>query len=418
MTTSNSSSSQPIDPSTLKKPNVEKTAQQKKRKKILTLLGLIFLIIAVVYFFYWLIWGRFKEYTEDAYVSGNIVQLMPQVSGTIIAINTDDTQLVMVGQALIKLDETDASLALQRAQANLAETVRRVRQYYENVRQDQAIVIQRQADLLKAQLDFKRRINLVSENAISREELQHVKTTRENAEAQANIALYKLAASIALVENASLYQHPLVEQAKTNFMIAYVNWVRTTLRSPATGYVAKRNAQVGQQTTPGSSLMAIIPLNEIWVDANFKESELSRIRIGQNAELTADLYGKGVVYHGKVVGLSAGTGSAFQLLPPQNATGNWIKIVQRVPVRIHLDPDEITKNPLRIGLSMRVTIYTRGLKGNILTQVSDTKTLFSTPVFDNQLRDINEKIETIIRDNAPNNISITGLAPLKSPEHD
>lgn len=375
-------------------------ALKAKRKRLLTILGVIFLIIGVLWLLYWLIWGRFEIDTDDAYVNGNLVQLMPQVSGTITSINTDDTHYTKTGQVLIKLDAADMLVALQRSRANLATTVRQVRQAYEKAQQAKALLVLRKADLDKAKLDFKRRVGLVGDRAISREEMQHYSTSVEVAQAQYNNAQHNLMSALALVENSSLYQHPLVESAKANFKTAYLNWVRTTIYSPVNGYVAKRNAQVGQQVTPGTALLAVVPLNQIWVDANYKENQLSRLRIGQEVDVKADA--NGVTYHGKVVGLSPGTGSAFALLPPQNATGNWIKIVQRLPVRIILDKDEVAKYPLQLGLSMRVTVYTRWLKGKALSTFSEDKPIYVTTIYNDQLAHANQEINTILTTNAPN----------------
>lgn len=376
-----------------------KRKMSAKRKRLLLILTAIFLLAALIYCIYWLIWGRFEEFTDDAYVTGNQVQLMSQIEGTIISINTDDTHLVIPGQKLIELDSADALIALQRARANLATTVRQVRQYYNDVNEAQAALSLRRADLTKAELDVKRRVGLVDQRAISREELQHVTTAEKAAKAQYDYAYNKLASALALVENSRLYEHPLVEKAKANFKAAYLTWIRTVIFSPVRGYVAKRSAQVGQQVTPNTALLAIIPLNEVWVDANFKENQLDRIRIGQDVEMIADA--NGVTYHGKVVGLSPGTGSAFALLPPQNATGNWIKIVQRLPVRISFDPDELAKHPLQIGLSMRVTIFTRGLKGEVLSQVIDKRPIYTTSIYNNQLAHADQEIDAILRKNAP-----------------
>lgn len=384
--------------------NIEKEhhAQNNKerRKKMVKILTIVFLVLGVLWLAYWLIWGRFEIETDDAYVHGNLVQLMPQVSGTITSVNTDDTHYAKSGQPLIELDKADATVALQRARANLATTVREVKQSYERAKEAQAALVLRKADLEKAKLDLKRRMGLVGDRAISREEMQHYETSLEVAEAQYNSAEHNLMSALALVEHSSLYEHPLVESAKANFKTAYLNWIRTTIYAPVTGYVARRNAQVGQQVTPGSALLAIVPLNEVWVDANFKENQLSRLRIDQDVEVIADA--NGFTYHGKVAGLSAGTGSAFALLPPQNATGNWIKIVQRLPVRILLDKEEVRKHPLQIGLSMQVTVYTRWLKGKMLSRVAEDKPIYSTTIYQDQLAHANQEINQILRDNASN----------------
>jgi membrane fusion protein, multidrug efflux system len=371
-----------------------------KRKVAIITLSSIFLLIGLVWFVYWLIWGRFEIYTDDAYVNGNMVQLMAQVPGTVIEINTDDTQLVTQGQTVIKLDPADTNIALQHAKATLAQTVRQVRQAFINAERAQNIVILRNADLMKAQLDLKRRTGLVGENAVSREEFQHYKTAAEAAQAQYDYALHSLHAAQALVENSHLYTHPLVERAKANLRTAYLNAQRTTIVSPVTGYVAKRSVQVGQHVSLNTPMLAIVPLNEIWVDANYKESQLNRLRIGQPVILYADAY-PDVTFHGIVFGLNVGTGAAFSLLPPQNATGNWIKIVQRLPVRIVLNPAELKKQPLQLGLSMRVTTNIHDLSGHKLAQKAENKSLYTTDVYASQLAKANELIASILRDNSP-----------------
>jgi membrane fusion protein (multidrug efflux system) len=373
---------------------------RRKRRRILNTIGAIFLIIGLICFLYWLCWGQFHEYTDDAYVDGNLVRLMPQVAGTVTTINTDNTQLVLQGQTLVKLDPTDTRIQLDRAKANLALTIRQVRELYENVQQTIATLILKKADLEKAKYDFKRRRGLVGERAISREEMQNYLTLMEGAQAQYDFAKSKYMAALSLVENTTLYQHPTVIAAEINLKNAYLNFVRTTVVSPVTGYVAKRAVQLGQQVSQRTSMMAIVPLNEVWIEANYKESQLGRLRIGQTVELIADAY-EGFTFHGKIHGLSAGTGSAFDLLPPQNATGNWIKIVQRVPVRIDLDPEELKKHPLRIGLSVRVTTRTFNTDGDILTLNTKDQPTLITPVFNNQLAMAEQLIDEIVRNNAP-----------------
>ncbi|ARB92241.1 efflux RND transporter periplasmic adaptor subunit [Legionella longbeachae] len=371
-----------------------------KRKVAMLILGGVFLFIAFLWLTYWLIWGQFELYTDDAYINGNMVQLMPQVAGTVVEINTDETQLVTEGQTIIKLDSADYKVALQKAKADLAQSVRQVRQYFENAAQARQKVILDKANLIQAQLDLKRRQGLIGNRAVSREEMQHYKTALEAAEATYDLSLHQLDAALALVENAQLYTHPLVETAKANLKKAYLDLQRTTIKAPITGYVAKRSVQPGQQVSMNSVMLAIIPLNDTWIDANYKESDLNDIRIGQPVTIYADAY-PGITYHGKVVGLNAGTGSAFALLPPQNATGNWIKIVQRLPVRINLDPDELKKNPLQLGLSMRVTINIHNLKGSRLPQKPEPEFKFETNVYKKQLADVEPLINDILQANAP-----------------
>jgi len=399
MTTS-STPTPPSEPAVRGATKSSERARLKKRNVAMIILASIFLFIGLVWFIYWLIFGQFEVYTDDAYVNGNLVQLMAQVPGTVIEINTDDTYLVNKGQTLIRLDSSDMNIALQRAQALLAQTVRQVRQSFEYAEQIQASLLLRNADLIKAQLDLKRRSGLVGERAISREELQHYQTAVDGAKAQYNFTLHNLHAAQAVVERAHLYTHPQVERAIANFKMAYLNLMRTTIVAPVTGYVAKRSVQVGQQVTQNMPMLAIIPLNEVWVDANYKESQLSDLRIGQPVTLKADAHSN-VVYHGRVVGLNAGTGAAFSLLPPQNATGNWIKIVQRLPVRISINPDDLKKNPLQLGLSMRVTTNIHDMSGSKLATVAEQKSVYATNVYVNQLAKANKLVGNILRENSP-----------------
>jgi membrane fusion protein (multidrug efflux system) len=389
----------------------------KKRKFATFMLAGIFLVIGLIWLVYYLVWGQFEVYTDDAYVNGNLVQVMAQVPGTVVEINGDDTYLVNKGQQIAKLDPSDMKIAFQHAQAELAQTVRQVRQAYETADQAQATLILRHADLVKAQLDLKRRTGLLGEKAISREELQHYQTALDTAQAQYNYALHNLHAAQALVDNSHLYTHPQVERAKANFKTAYLNLVRTTIIAPVTGYIAKRSIQVGQQVTVNTPMLAIVPLSDVWVDANYKESQLSEIRIGQPVILTADAYSN-ITYHGKVVGLNAGTGSAFSLLPAQNATGNWIKIVQRLPVRISLLADELKRNPLQIGLSMRVTTNIHDTSGSRLATTASSKPVYFTDVYTRQLADADRLINRILRDNSPDiYMSASGFPDHPAPCH-
>lgn len=385
----------------------------KKRKQATIGLAAVFGVIGTLWLIHYLIWGQFQVYTDDAYVNGNLVQVMAQVPGTIVQINTDDTYLVKKGQVLIQLDPSDTAIALQHAGAALAQTVRQVRQAYENAAKAQAALVARRADLKKAQLDLRRRTGLLDERAISREELQHYQTASTTASAQYQYALHNYESASAMVANVQLYSHPRVESAKAVYKTAYLNHVRTTIVAPATGYVAKRSVQVGQQVAINTPLLAIVPLNEVWVDANYKESQLSDIRIGQPVTLYADAYPH-ATYQGKVVGLNAGTGAAFSLLPPQNATGNWIKIVQRLPVRISLDPEEIRRYPLQIGLSMRVTTHVNHISGSSLATAVSQKPVYETDVYRKQLQAADLMIMRILRANAPN-ITMPALAMAKHP---
>jgi membrane fusion protein (multidrug efflux system) len=316
----------------------------------------IFLVIGIGYGLYWLLVARFYEETDNAYVQGNVVQVTSQVAGIITKIMADDTDVVKGGQPLVSLDTADADVALAQAEAQLAQTVREVRTLYASQAQASATVRLREAELARAEDDLHRRKALAGSGAVSGEEIRHAELAVNAAQAAVAAAKEQLVSGRALTEGTTVAKHPTVQRAAARVQEVMLAQARSTLYAPVGGEVAKRNAQVGQRITPGAPLMAIVPLDQLWVDANLKEAQLRHVRIGQPVTLTADLYGSKVEYQGKVAGLGAGTGSAFALLPAQNATGNWIKVVQRVPVRIALDAKQLQEHPLRIGLSMNVEI--------------------------------------------------------------
>jgi membrane fusion protein (multidrug efflux system) len=374
---------------------------------MMTLLVIVILIAAVAYGLYYFLVARFHESTDDAYVNGNVVQITPQVTGTVIAVNADDTQTVKAGDPVVVLDPADARVALQQSEANLGQVVRQVRGLFADDNQYQAQVEVREADLSRAQDDLRRRMTIAQTGAVSQEEISHARDAVRSAQAALDAAKQQLASNRALTANTTIADHPNVEAAAAKVRDAYLANARNTLPAPVTGYVAKRSVQVGQRVSPGNPLMAIVPLNGVWVDANFKEVQLKHMRIGQPVELTADVYGSSVVFHGKVVGFSAGTGSAFSLLPAQNATGNWIKVVQRLPVRIELDPQELEKHPLRIGLSMDVDVSIKQENGGQLADVPNT--VYQTNVFDKYGDQADAEIARIIAANAgPNSGQGTG----------
>ncbi|EKF74380.1 HlyD family secretion protein [Alcanivorax hongdengensis A-11-3] len=352
-----------------------------KRKRILTILAVVVLAIALIYGLYWALWGRYHITTEDAYVGGNVVAISPRVSGTVVTINAEDTDRVNAGDVLVQLDDTDARVALEKAKANLAQAVRQVRQLYDQAEQLKATVSLRQASYQQARRDYQRAEDLQKVRGISTQDYQHAQTSLQTARAGYLEAKSQLAASQAAVGDTTLASHPQVMQAKSQLRQAWLTLQRTRIVAPVSGYVAQRGVQVGQQVQPGNKLMAVVPLEQVWVDANYKETELTNVRIGQPVELTADLYGSDHTYHGTVAGLAAGTGNAFALLPAQNATGNWIKVVQRIPVRIQLQGDDLKDHPLRIGLSMEVTIDTENRDGDRLAQSPVSGSRFSTPVY-------------------------------------
>ncbi|QDC04413.1 MULTISPECIES: efflux RND transporter periplasmic adaptor subunit [Pseudomonas] len=377
-------------------------APTSSRKRKLWLIGLLVLLILGglgTWAWYSLV-GRWYESTDDAYVNGNVVEITPLVAGTVTSIGADDGDLVHAGQVLLQFDPADSQVALQSAQANLARTVRQVRGLYSNVDSLKAQLQTRQAELRKAQQDFNRRKVLAESGAIAGEELSHARDDLSVAQAAVNSARQQLSTSAALVDDTVVASHPEVMAAAADLRQAYLAHARTTLVAPVTGYVAKRSVQLGQRLQPGTATMAVIPLDQVWIDANFKETQLRQMRIGQPVEITADLYGSDVSYSGTVDSLGAGTGSAFALLPAQNATGNWIKIVQRVPVRIHLNPDQLKDHPLRIGLSTVVDVDLHDQSGPALAQQPAQQASYTTDVYDRQLVEADKLIEQLIRDNS------------------
>jgi membrane fusion protein, multidrug efflux system len=368
-----------------------------KRRLLMTLLVIALLIAAIAYGLYYFLVARFHETTDDAYVNGNVVQITPQVMGTVISVNADDTQTVHVGASIVVLDPADSKVTLDQAEANLAQAVRQVRTLFVNNDQYAAQVALRQSDLSRAEEDLRRRMTIAQTGAISLEEISHAQDAVRGAQASLNAAEQELQSNRALTENTDIANHPNVLAAAAKVRDSYINYARNTMPAPVTGYIAQRSVQVGQRVSPGTPLMAIVPLNSVWVDANFKEVQLTHMRIGQPVELTADVYGSGVVFHGKVMGFSAGTGSAFSLLPAQNATGNWIKVVQRLPVRIGLDPRELEMHPLRIGLSMAVDVAIKNDRGGQLGAAPNT--VYQTDVFARYGDQADAEIARIIQEN-------------------
>ena len=356
------------------------TPVNPKRKTALITISVVVGIAAIAYGIYWFITNGKHEDTDNAYVNGNIVQITPQIAGTVSAIDAQDTDFVRAGQTLVKLDGDDTQVALDQARAQLAQTVREVRNLYSNndtfattVTLRQADITRTQSELARAREDLARRQSVSGIGAVSKEELDHAKTAVVAAQsaydaAAANVLAAKdqLSANKTLTSGVSIEQHPNVLRAAAKFREAYINFQRTNLVSPVTGYVARRSVQLGQRVAAGTPLMAVIPLDQLWVDANFKEVQLRKMRIDQPVTLTADVYGKDVEFHGTIQGLGVGTGAAFALLPAQNATGNWIKVVQRVPVRIKLNAKELADHPLRIGLSMLADVQITDQSGQVL----------------------------------------------------
>ncbi len=380
--------------------NTPDTGNPRKRKFILLVLAVVVLLAGAGVWAYHEFIGRFNESTDDAYVNGNVVEITPLVTGTVVSIGADDGDLVHEGQVLVNFDPNDAEVGLQSAQAKLARTVRQVRGLYSNVDGMKAQVNAQQAEVQKAQDNYNRRKNLAAGGAISQEELSHARDDLTSAQNALANARQQLKTTSALVDDTVVSSHPDVMQAAAELRQAYLTNARSTLIAPVTGYVAKRTVQLGQRVQPGTALMAVIPLDQLWIDANFKETQLRDMRIGQPVDIESDIYGSSVKYSGTVDSLGAGTGSAFALLPAQNATGNWIKIVQRVPVRIHINAEELARHPLRVGLSTNVEVNLHDQSGPVLAQQPPQKASFSTNVYDRQLAEADAMIAQLIHDNS------------------
>ena len=374
--------------------------KSQQRKKGLSIFILLLLLISIGSAAYWYFFIKGFEETEDAYVSGNQVMVSAQVAGNISKINVDNMDPVQAGDVLLELDDTNAKLSFEQAKSNLANAVRQVSQLNYTVKQLKSAVRANEITLAQAQGNLNRRVQLVKDGAIDKESFQHAKEAVELAKANLTTSQNQLGANQALLLDGPLSEQPQIQSAVSNLKQAWLNLERTKIRSPIKGYVARRNAQVGQAVSVGGALMAVVTTDQMWLDANFKETQLTHMRIGQPVKIHFDLYGKDKTFDGKVVGIEMGTGSAFSLLPTQNATGNWIKVVQRVPVRIQLDPQQLAENPLRIGLSATVKVNVSDSKGETLRDQAPATTLYFTNVLQYDESAVNNLIESIIRDNS------------------
>ncbi|NID05968.1 HlyD family efflux transporter periplasmic adaptor subunit [Luteibacter jiangsuensis] len=372
---------------------------KRKRGRALLIALLVFVLAGVIWLLLWLFVFSTRETTDDAYVGGNQVAISAQVPGIVVGVYADDTQRVNAGQVLVRLDPTDADVALRKAGSALAQAVRQVRQQTQSAASADAALVARRQDLKRAQDDLKRRLPLLAEKAVAPEEVQHARDAVTSAQSALDAAQRQADAARALVDGSNVEDNPAVAQARANFRQAWVAAQRNAIVAPIDGYVALRGVQVGNSVQPGQQLMTVVPLHDLWVDANFKEGQLRHVRIGQPAKVEADIYGGGVEYHGKVIGLGAGTGSAFSLLPAQNATGNWIKVVQRVPVRIALDPKDLDKHPLRIGLSTAVTVDITDDKGDVLPSQPSNVPVAQTRVYDDVAAKADAAADAIVRAN-------------------
>jgi membrane fusion protein (multidrug efflux system) len=337
------------------------------RRRNLTVLACIVAICAVGYASYWYLYARHFESTDDCYVNGDVVQITTEVPGTVIQLHADDTQSIARGQVLLELDPADAEVATSNAEANLGRAVRAVRALFARADQLRAEIRDREVELRQAEQDHERRTALISEGAVSSEEYQHTQDRINEVRAALTATQQELNETTAQIDRTTIPTHPQVLAAIAAVRDASLALRRTRVTAPVAGVIAQRSVQVGQRVAAGTPLMGVVPLAAVWVDANFKEVQLRDMRVGQPVTLRADMYGGKVVYHGKVVGLSAGSGTAFALLPAQNASGNWIKIVQRLPVRIELDSSELRAHPLRIGLSVTAGVDIRDTSGPLVS---------------------------------------------------
>jgi len=391
----------PATPADLVSPSVPVTSspsRNRSRHRGLIILALVVALCAVLYGAYWFFYARYFESTDDAYVNGDVVQITSEVPGTVIGLHADDTQFVNRDQPLLELDPADAEVAVKHAEANLGHAVRTVRALFAQAAELRAEIVDREVALHRAERDYERRTGLLSDGAVSSEELQHTRDDTTGMRATLAAARDHLNATQAQIDGTTVATNPEVLAAAAALRDAWLALRRTRVTAPVGGVVARRSVQLGERVAAGTPLMGVVPLDTVWVDANFKEVQLRDMRVGQPVTLRADVYGRKAVYHAKLVGLSAGSGSAFALLPAQNASGNWIKIVQRLPVRLELDPVELREHPLRIGLSVSATVDIRDTSGPIVARRVRHVPIPSQPSLAND-PDLDARISRIIQDN-------------------
>ena len=372
---------------------------------------LLVILLLVGLFLAWsLLVGRDVVTTDNAYVRGNVVVVTPQAAGTVISIHAEETARVEAGQILIRLDTTDSSNQLRRQSARLARVIREASAMYpeaerlrSTITTQESAVERAKTELVHAEAKLRRREALIAGGMVAQEQLQEAKAEFDrarsaltSAQSSEKTARDGLDVQLALTSGVTIQQHPLIEEAASDMREAWLAVKRAEIRAPLSGHVAQRSVQIGQRVAAGANLMSVVDLTTLWVEANFKETQLGHIRVGQAATLTADVYGDSVPYRGRVIGLGIGTGAAFALLPPQNATGNWIKILQRVPVRIALDPRELAQQPLRLGLSMRVSVDTSDRSGPMLSPAAAPAAMLETRVFRELESGAHEAVQRVI----------------------
>ncbi len=355
-----------------------------KRRTKFQIFWLIIIVLTLAGLLYWLLYWQHIAYTDDAYVQGNQVLITPLHEGFVTGIYSDDTFLVDADQLLVQLDETDAQLKFVAAGETLARVVRELSQVYHQLFAYQSDLEVRKAALILAKQNWTHRINVIERGGVSLENLQTAEASlRESYYSLKQVeSLYQK--ERAIIQDSSILNNPIVVEATQKYIDAWVYLYRCRIRSPVKGLVAQRTIQVGSWLNPGHPMMSVIPLDQIWVNANYKETQMKRMRIGQKALITSDLYGHRVRYHGRIVGLPGGAGNAFTILPPQNLSGNWIKIVQRLPVRVRLDPEEIAKHPLRIGMTMRSRVDLRSDSEGLVPTQTDLSPQYLTRIYETE----------------------------------
>jgi membrane fusion protein (multidrug efflux system) len=373
--------------------------RQQHRRWRLWLVTLVGLLVGLGYGLYaWQVGSSGVE-TNDAYIAGNIVPLKAQTSGTVVDVRTDNTQYVRQGDVLVRLDGLQTQVALERAEANLADSVRQIETLFNHAEMFRQKLAGKEAVLGRSRHDLARYRSVAQDGAVSAQQLEDSEFLIREQEADVRQIAAELAGAKALVQNTTVADNPTVLQAIAELKQAYLDNVRQEIVAPLSGFVAKRSIQPGEQVRPDTPLLAIVPLDYLWVEANFLENELAHVQPGQPVQISVDLYGSEVVYHGEVLGLEAGTGSVFGLLPPDNATGNYIHIVERVPVRIGLRAEELQAHPLRPGLSATVRIDTRQPGKPIPQPLTGLPAAYQTGVYDHQLQGAEALVKKIIGEN-------------------
>lgn len=373
---------------------------KQKRNYVFTILSSVIALLGIAYLGYWFFQGRYFKYTNDAYVNGNPLMVTAQVPGIVTKIFVQDADYVLKNTPLVQIDPIDHKIALDKSLEELAKSLRDVAELFSNVLSSKALVDEKQAILLKKVQDYERRRVLVVSGSVSIEDFEHSLYDMEDAQAALKNATEVFQGLLAQVSGTKISTHPRVEAHKQQVRQAYINLKRCTLLAPQSGIISQRSVQVGKWVETSQPLLAVVPLNQMWIEANFKETQIARMRVGQPVRIRSDIYGHEVEYKGILAGVGGGTGSAFSVIPPQNATGNWIKIVQRVPVRIDISEQMLKQFPLRIGLSMYVTVDTRKTKGSMAPCPREKNLArFQTDIYENELKGVDELIQKTVMEN-------------------